>query len=180
MNRKLLLVPAVLLALGLSAGVSYASIPAPDGTINGCYSNDTHPHALYIRDSANACPSGDTSLNFNQAGPSGPEGPAGPTGPAGAKVVGAPTGGVGTVEPGTTETINDTCPAAVGSPVAAVGGEYVLTNADNTYLTPSQVGTVLVTGAGTSSEDTYSVTVVVSATATQAITVVADAICLTN
>lgn len=80
---------SALTGLGVAAciagvgGIASASIPAPDGTINGCYSNDTHPHALYIRDSANTCPSGDTSLNFSQTGPAGPAGPTGATGATG-------------------------------------------------------------------------------------------------
>lgn len=82
MNRKLLLIPAIAVALALG-GVAYASIPASNGTVDGCYSNSTHPHELFVIQSGNTCPSGYTSIDWSQAGPAGPQGATGATGPAG-------------------------------------------------------------------------------------------------
>jgi hypothetical protein len=94
--KKLLLIPAVLAALGLSAVGANASIPAPNGTINGCYNPSVHPHPLDIRDSTATCPTGDISLNFNQTGPAGPQGATGAQGPAGATGATGPQGPAGT------------------------------------------------------------------------------------
>lgn len=82
MKKKLLAVSTALLVLsGLGIGAATASVPAPDGTINGCRNNLTH--ALSVRDSAASCPFGTTSLNFSQTGPEGPTGVQGPVGPRG-------------------------------------------------------------------------------------------------
>ncbi len=62
----------------IAAGV-YASIPAPNGVINGCY--QTASGKLRVIDSAATCRADETALNWNQMGT---QGPAGPQGPAGA------------------------------------------------------------------------------------------------
>jgi hypothetical protein len=88
--KKFALILAGLLAVaGLGAGVAYASIPAPDGTINGCYKNSTG--MLITIDSSASCPSGYTALNWSQTGPQGPAGATGATGPQGP--AGPSTGG---------------------------------------------------------------------------------------
>src|SRR5258708_23869827 len=72
-------------ALVLTAGgaIAYASIPAPNGTIDGCYKTSGPAQgALIIIDSTATCPSGTAALNWNQTGPQGPAGPA-PPGPGG-------------------------------------------------------------------------------------------------
>lgn len=70
--------------VGGAAGIAFASIPAPDGTIDGCYKTSAPGQgALAVIDSAATCPSGTTALNWNQTGPQGPAGPAGPQGPSG-------------------------------------------------------------------------------------------------
>src|SRR5258708_37849336 len=72
-------------ALVLTAGgaIAYASIPAPNGTIDGCYKTSGPAQgALIIIDSTATCPSGTAALNWNQTGPQGPAGPA-PPGPRG-------------------------------------------------------------------------------------------------
>src|SRR5258708_17064396 len=74
-------------ALVLTAGgaIAYASIPAPNGTIDGCYKTSGPAQgALIIIDSTATCPSGTAALNWNQTGPQGPAGPS----PAGAGGVG--------------------------------------------------------------------------------------------
>src|SRR5258708_39965096 len=75
-------------ALVLTAGgaIAYASIPAPNGTIDGCYKTSGPAQgALIIIDSTATCPSGTAALNWNQTGPQGPAGPAtlGPRGAGG-------------------------------------------------------------------------------------------------
>lgn len=60
-------VGAVLLAVA-GAGIAYASIPGPDGTVNGCYRTaGLGQGSLYVIDSGDTCPSGYTSLNWSQS-----------------------------------------------------------------------------------------------------------------
>ena len=93
-TRKRVVFLTMLAALVTAGGVAYASIPASNGTLNGCYrtAGGDNQGQLRIVDSASSCRSNETSLTFNQqgvAGPAGPTGPAGPAGPAG------PTGSTG-------------------------------------------------------------------------------------
>src|SRR5258708_28319100 len=56
-------------ALVLTAGgaIAYASIPAPNGTIDGCYKTSGPAQgALIIIDSTATCPSGPPALHRNQ------------------------------------------------------------------------------------------------------------------
>ncbi len=56
-----------------------ATIPGPDGTINGCYdAGSTAPHPLSVVDDPASCKQ--TLLPFNQRGPAGPPGAAGTLG----------------------------------------------------------------------------------------------------
>jgi hypothetical protein len=74
--RKLVVVLAAVLLMGVGAAVAWASIPGPDGVIHGCYKNSNPAQgALIAIDSAASCPSGYTALNWNQTGPQGPAGP---------------------------------------------------------------------------------------------------------
>jgi hypothetical protein len=68
---------ALLLALG---GVTYASIPGPDGTIHSCV--DARG-AVRVVDSSATCNSSEQALDFAQTGPTGPAGPQGAAGPSG-------------------------------------------------------------------------------------------------
>jgi hypothetical protein len=68
---------ALLVALG---GVTYAAIPAPDGTIHACVGSRG---ALRAIDSAASCDPSEQALNFSQTGPPGQQGVTGPAGPAG-------------------------------------------------------------------------------------------------
>src|SRR5258707_12761650 len=82
-------------ALVLTAGgaIAYASIPAPNGTIDGCYKTSGPAQgALIIIDSTATCPSGTAALNWNQTGPQGPAGPS-TAGPGGLGVGGVSGGG---------------------------------------------------------------------------------------
>jgi hypothetical protein len=80
MRKRFVIVAAGLLLMGVGA-VAYASIPGPDGVIHACYKNNNPAQgALIAIDSAASCPSGYTSLNWNQTGPQGPQGPGGISG----------------------------------------------------------------------------------------------------
>ena len=71
MRKRLTIVLTVVLVL-LLGGIAYASIPGPDGVVHGCYKTDNK--TFFVIDSADSCPSGTTSLNWNQTGPQGPTG----------------------------------------------------------------------------------------------------------
>ena len=63
--RMLLAAPALVLIV--AGSLVYASIPSPDGVINGCRHKQSG--ALRVIDSATSCnPSTEVSLNWNQAG----------------------------------------------------------------------------------------------------------------
>lgn len=88
-HRRRLLAASLIAVAAMAVGAAaYASIPAPDGVITGCYTDRAvaSAHALVVVDSAVSCPIGTTPLSWNRTGPAGPQGPAGPegaTGPAG-------------------------------------------------------------------------------------------------
>lgn len=107
MPVKLLLPTAA--ALGAGAAVAVGSIPGSGGTITGCYANDTSSIAsepygtLRVIDPTatnppgvdypiNACAVNETTITWNQQGPTGPTGPTGPIGATGAT---GPAGGTG-------------------------------------------------------------------------------------
>jgi hypothetical protein len=80
---------AGLLTLG---GVAWATIPAGDGTIYGCYDTGgaKPPYPLSVVDDPQSC--GGTLLAFNQHGPAGPAGPGGPQGEPGPQGNAGPAG----------------------------------------------------------------------------------------
>lgn len=78
MKRLLVILAATCAVLAVGAGIAYASIPAPDGTIHGCYKNSTG--MLIAIDSSASCPTGYTALNWSQTGPQGPAGTNGTNG----------------------------------------------------------------------------------------------------
>lgn len=79
--KKLLLYSLSLAIVALSTVTAYASIPASDGTITGCYKPSDGK--LFVIDSTATCPSGTNTLTWNQAGPQGPTGATGATGATG-------------------------------------------------------------------------------------------------
>ncbi len=87
-RAKLSLAGAVAVMIGgpLTAGVAWASIPAPNGVIHGCYRTKTG--ALSVINSAKVagCPTGSKGLNWNQKGARGATGPAGTARDAGTVV----------------------------------------------------------------------------------------------
>jgi hypothetical protein len=76
MSRRFKFVALAAAVLLLAAGgVAYASIPAPDGVIHGCYKTSGPAQgAVIVIDSAASCPSGYAALNWSQTGPQGPAG----------------------------------------------------------------------------------------------------------
>jgi hypothetical protein len=60
----MLLIAAITAAMLIGGGIAYASIPAADGTVNGCRKNTDG--SLRAIDSAATCPNGWTALNWNQ------------------------------------------------------------------------------------------------------------------
>jgi Collagen triple helix repeat (20 copies) len=88
---------AVVVAVAALAvgGIAYATIPAADGTISGCY--DTKTGALRVYDTGSTkipgCSSKEAALTWSQTGPQGPTGARGATGAQG------PTGAQGATGP---------------------------------------------------------------------------------
>src|SRR5579859_6958590 len=77
--KKLALFGLSAVLMGLFTVTAYASIPASNGTINGCYKTTSGPGPvpagqLVVIDSAGTCPTGYAPLNWNQTGPQGPAG----------------------------------------------------------------------------------------------------------
>lgn len=66
MKRKLLAIGVIALVGVLAGSVAYASIPGPDGVIHGCRENNLG--LITVIDSAATCPTGWTSVNWNQTG----------------------------------------------------------------------------------------------------------------
>ncbi len=80
----------------LAAGsIALASIPAADGTINGCY-NRTNGNLRVVDDPA-SCRQHEVAISWNQVGPQGPAGPQGPPGIPGPQ---GDTGATGPPGPG--------------------------------------------------------------------------------
>jgi hypothetical protein len=79
-----LIVSGVVIGALLATGISWASIPDSSGVIHGCYRASTKAATLkLINNSVTAnCPTGDTSITWNQQGVQGPSGATGPEGPS--------------------------------------------------------------------------------------------------
>jgi hypothetical protein len=99
-RRGLVLSTMTILFTGI---IAFASIPGPNGVINGCYNNTNGQ--LRVIDSNAQCKSNETALNFNQTGPQGPQGiqgvqgPQGPQGPEGQQGPQGPQGPQGATGP---------------------------------------------------------------------------------
>jgi hypothetical protein len=76
-RRTLVIVAAALVALTV-AGIAYASIPDSNGVIHGCYANKDG--SLRVIDTGACDAKKETSLAWNQSGPTGARGPTGVTG----------------------------------------------------------------------------------------------------
>jgi hypothetical protein len=72
---KRLLVTLVAAGVALGAGIAYASIPDSGGVIHGCYANKDGSLRVIDTGAGGSCdPKKETSLNWNQKGPTGPAG----------------------------------------------------------------------------------------------------------
>jgi hypothetical protein len=78
----------------IGAVLTYATIPAPDGVIYGCY-NKSGGSIRVIDTAVTKCSSNETQLTWNQTGPQGPIGLQGPAGPTGATGTAGPIGATG-------------------------------------------------------------------------------------
>ncbi len=81
--------------------VAYASIPAADGVIHGCY-NQSNGNVRIIDSSTDACRNSEVPIHWNQQGPIGPQGPQGPQGlpgPIGPMGIQGPQGSPGPAGP---------------------------------------------------------------------------------
>jgi hypothetical protein len=75
---------AALTVLGAGGVASANGSPATtSGTIKACYKTTTSPSTIKRIPGSSTCPSGNSTLTWNQSGPRGPQGPAGSQGPAG-------------------------------------------------------------------------------------------------
>lgn len=83
MMKKLLAALGITASIVMVGGLAVASIPGPNGVINGCRSNSTG--LVYIKDSSESCGFNMTAVPWNQTGPQGPAGAAGATGAQGPK-----------------------------------------------------------------------------------------------
>lgn len=125
--------------IAITTVITYASIPAPNGTINGCYkTNNPGQGALIVIDSNSACPNGTTSLNWNQTGPQGPAGPTGATGATGPQ---GPQGPAGMAN-------SQSWTAPDSDPIAVVNGSWqqVAPDSGSFSITLSEPQTVQLTG----------------------------------
>jgi hypothetical protein len=125
---RLLLATTVLLAV--AAGIAYAAIPDSKGVIHACYSKKSGGALRVIRRSGQHCSSKETSLTWNQKGPTGAKGAKGATGlngtngtkgVAGAPGPSGPSGPTGPNGPG----------ASSGTAVAPTGNTVILETLSN-------------------------------------------------
>src|SRR3954451_11613767 len=92
-RRTVTIAVPTIAALGAGGAFAVASIPAGDGTINGCYATNGLKGALRVVDSPSDCTRFETAISWNQKGQQGvpgiqgepgQKGDKGDTGPAGA------------------------------------------------------------------------------------------------
>jgi hypothetical protein len=129
---------AVLTVGGIALASNQGSAPA----IKACYQPSSGPSTLKRIASTVKCPSGYSSLTWNQTGPAGPQGPQGPRGATGPQGTTGPTGPTGaTGQPGppgvatgtdgsnigpiTLGTSNSPQPLVSTQPVTVAGSYYV-------------------------------------------------------
>jgi hypothetical protein len=90
------LIAGIVAIMAIAAGTTaFAAIPDGGGVIHGCYKKSS-PNQGNVRliDTANgqSCGSSESSIDWNQQGPTGPQGPAGPEGPVGPPGPAGPVG----------------------------------------------------------------------------------------
>lgn len=110
------------------AGIAATSIPGQGGVINACYNNING--GLRVIDSATTvvCKTGETAIQWNQAGPEGPVGPQGPGGPPGPAGSAGPVGPQGSAGP--EGPVGAQGPVGPAGPAGATGYEVVRTSGE--------------------------------------------------
>jgi len=119
LSRSSITVLAAIALLGTMIGISYAQIPAQNGTISTCFTKSTGSIRV-IDASVTNCKSGETSLTWNQQGNTGPQGPPGATGATGATGPQGPQGA-----PGPTGAAGPQGPPGVTGPQGVPGNGIV-------------------------------------------------------
>ena len=92
-KRRIAALPVIVAAtavVAVAGGLVVANIPAPDGTITGCYQKNNGQ--LRVVESASQCNPSELALTWSQEGPPGPQGPIGPIGPQGPQGAPGPQG----------------------------------------------------------------------------------------
>ncbi len=85
LTRKRVVSLAIFVGLAIASGVAYASIPASNGALTGCYrtGGGANQGEFRIVETSASCRSNETALTFNQQGVAGPKGETGAPGPKG-------------------------------------------------------------------------------------------------
>ena len=86
LTRKRVVSLAIFVGLAIASGVAYASIPASNGALTGCYrtGGGANQGEFRIVETSASCRSNETALTFNQQGIAGPKGETGLKGETGA------------------------------------------------------------------------------------------------
>lgn len=141
--KKLLLYSLSLAIVALSTVTAYASIPASDGTITGCYKPSDGK--LFVIDSTATCPSGTNTLTWNQTGPQGLTGATGATRATGATGATGPQGPAGVIA-------SNSVLINTAQTVSVLHGSYqdnvgwtTIAGGDNFTITLSETETVMIT-----------------------------------
>lgn len=97
LTRKRVVSLAIFVGLVIASGVAYASIPASNGALNGCYrtGGGANQGEFRIVENSASCRSNETALTFNQQGVAGAKGDTGATGAPGPQGVKGDTGATG-------------------------------------------------------------------------------------
>ena len=101
LTRKRVVSLAIFVGLVIASGVAYASIPASNGALTGCYrtGGGANQGEFRIVETSASCRSNETALTFNQQGVAGPKGETGATGATGATGPKGETGATGAAGP---------------------------------------------------------------------------------
>lgn len=114
------------LGVAATGGIALASSSTSSSAeIRACYKPGTDPAELKVLTSDKAsCPSGDTTITWNQLGPQGPKGDTGPQGPKGATGATGEKGATGATGPaGPKGATGDTGATGAAGPIGATGAQ---------------------------------------------------------
>jgi hypothetical protein len=75
MRRTILILVGAAITLSVAAASALGSIPDADGVVHSCYKAVSGQLRVIDSDAGQACKEGETSLVWNQVGPTGPTGP---------------------------------------------------------------------------------------------------------